>query len=138
MRLRAVALAVVTLAGCGSSEDGDSASPQPGGAEVRASVQRLYAAAAAQNGAAMCRTLTPDWRRRLDRGGGCAGQALQAVLGPGPPRNARVSAVTVTGESARAEAEAIRGHGAAERTDRAAVELRRVRGRWLVAEVEML
>lgn len=138
MRLRAAAIAAAVLAGCGGGENGDPAAPEPGSAQVRASVERLYAAAAAQDGAAICRTLTPGWRRRLERGGGCPAQSLQVVLGPGPPRNARVSGVTVSGESARARAEAIRGHGAAERTDRVRVRLRRVGGRWLVAAAQPL
>ena len=141
MRLRAVlALLALAAAGCGGEDEGDgAAAPSPGRAEVRAGVERLYAAAAAQDGAAMCRTLTPDWRRRLARGaGGCAPKALQEVLGPGPPRNAQVSGVVVSGGSAEARAEALRGHGAAERADRVRLQLERVGGRWLVAGTEVL
>ena len=141
MRLTAVGLVVLALAGCGEAdgEDGGAGKPEPGRAEVRAGVERLYAAAAVQDGAAMCRALTPAWRRRLARGaGGCGPKALQEVLGPGPPRNARVSGVVVTGASAEARAEALRGHGAAERTDRVRVQLERVGGNWLVAATEVL
>ena len=136
MRLTAVLLAALALAGCG--EDAARLA-RAGQAGVRASVERLYAAAAAQDGAAMCRALTPAWRRRLARGArGCGSEALIVVLGPGPPRNTRVSGVVVTGDSARAQAEAVRGHGAAERTDRVRVRLERIGGRWLVAGTEVL
>jgi hypothetical protein len=129
VRLTAVLLAALALAGCGEDDE----------PEVQRSVERLYAAAAAQDGAAMCRALRPAWRRRLARGPrGCGSEALIVVLGPGPPRNTRVSRVVVTGDSARAQAEAVRGHGAAERTDRVRVRLERIGGRWLVAGTEVL
>ena len=138
MRLSALA-ALLLLAACGGDDEAGPPPSAPGSGEVRAGVERLYASAAAQDGAAMCRALTPEWRRRLSRGAGdCGSQALQVVLGPGPPRNARVSGVTVSGDTARAQAAAVRGHGAAERTDRVRVELRRVDGRWLVAGAEPL
>jgi hypothetical protein len=136
VRLIALCLAALVLAGCGGGDE-EAGAPAPQEAEVRAAVQRLYAAAASQDGAAMCRTLTPAWRRRLTGGAGsCPAEALQVVLGPGPPRNARVRGVAVTGGSAVARAEAVRGHGAAERTDRVRLELRRLEGRWLVAGTE--
>jgi hypothetical protein len=137
VRLSAVVLAALALVACGESDDDSEDSPAPEQAEVRASVQRLYAAAVAQDGGAMCRALTPALRRRLARGaGGCGSEALVVVLGPGPPRNTRVTGVRITGDSARAQAQAIRGHGAAERTDRVRVQLERVGGRWLVAATE--
>jgi hypothetical protein len=103
--------------------------------EVRASVERLYAAAARQDGQAMCGLLTPAWRARLESPPGrCAVDALRLVLGPGPPRGVQVSGVRVDGTQATAQGEAERGHGAAQRTYRHRIELSLIEGRWLVAD----
>jgi hypothetical protein len=119
-------------AACG----GEGASPSEAAAEeVRSSVEGLYAAAARQEGQAMCRLLTPAWRTRLERPpGGCAVDALRVVLGPGPPRGVEVGGLEIDGARAIADAEAERGHGAAESTYRHRIELTAVEGRWLVAD----
>jgi hypothetical protein len=106
----------------------------PGGTQpIRAAVERLYAAAAGQDGRALCRQLAPAWRKRLDRRPPrCPAEALTVVLGPGPPRNLRVGTIDVRGDRATADASAVRGHGAAERSYRHEIELARHGGTWLV------
>jgi hypothetical protein len=108
--------------------------PAGGTGPVRTAVTRLYAAAAAQDGVALCRQLAPAWRERLDRRPPrCPAESLVAVLGPGPPRNPRIGTIEIAGARATALASAVRGHGAAERTYRHELELVRGDGAWLVA-----
>jgi hypothetical protein len=119
----------IVAASCGSS-DRDESATEP----VRARVERLYAAAAAQDGDALCSQLARAWRERLDRRAPrCASESLAVVLGPGPPRNLRIGRIDLAGDRATARASAVRGHGAAERTYRHVLELEREAGRWVVA-----
>jgi hypothetical protein len=121
-------------AACGGSEPNP-----PDDGPVRASVRTLYAAAAAQDGAAMCRQLTPGWRARLDRRPPpCRAEALSVVLGPGPPRNLRIETVEIAGSRSTVTAVAVRGHGAAEREYRHELVLASRDGAWRVARVREL
>jgi hypothetical protein len=129
-----VALCLLAAA-CGGGSDSGPSDDAP----VRASVRALYAAAAEQDGEAMCRRLAPAWRTRLDRGPPpCRVEALSVVLGPGPPRNLRIERVELDGRRATARAVAVRGHGAAERDYGHELDLVARAGVWRVARVREL
>jgi hypothetical protein len=130
-RLTLVAVALcLPVPACGGSDDDRE---QPDTRPIRSRVTSLYAAAAAQDGRALCRQLARGWRERLDRRAPrCASESLTVVLGPGPPRNVRIGRIDLAGDRATARASAVRGHGAAERTYRHVLELEREAGRWVV------
>jgi hypothetical protein len=129
-RLTAGCAAICLLGAACGDPGGDQSSTGP----VTARVERLYAAAADQDGRALCRQLAPAWRERLDRRPPrCPAEALRVVLGPGPARNLRIGAIELAGDQAMVRASAVRGHGAAERIYRHVIRLVRAGGPWLVA-----
>jgi hypothetical protein len=139
MQPLSLCLLCVLLASCGGSDEPDSAGGDADERPVRAVVERLYAAAAEADGARACRLVVPALRRRLDRPPDpCAAEVLARMLGPGSPRNLRVTRVTIDGSGARVVATDVRGHGAAERTYRTRLVLERSGGRWLVASAKEL
>jgi hypothetical protein len=130
-RLTLLAVALCLVPACGGSDD-EREEPDTG--PIRARVTSLYAAAAAQDGPALCRQLASDWRERLDRRPPpCATESLTVVLGPGPPRNLRIGRIDLAGDRATVRTSAVRGHGAAERTYPQLLALEREGGRWVVA-----
>jgi hypothetical protein len=127
------ALFGLAVSACGGAGGADGGGSRRSAAEVRAVVQRFYAAVGDQRGDRACALLTAELQRAYDRPPDACRKEVLRVVGTEPARGLQVQDVRVEGAKATAVAATRRGHGGAERIHTQGINLARTPAGWRIA-----
>jgi hypothetical protein len=135
---RSALLALAALVGlavfaCGGAGEADGGGSRRSVGEVRAVVERFYAAVGDRRGDRACALLTQELQRSYEQSPDTCRTEVLRVVGTEPPRGLDVQHVRVAGGQATAVAMTRRGHGGGERIHTQGIDLVRTAAGWRIA-----